>query len=97
MTTGQAFLVEVLGTYILAYVIITCGEHCANRLTAVIAVGSVLFLVANTIGWVSGGGYNPAIAFGIDMADAANHGADRLEHIWIYLIPSMIGGVLAVG
>lgn len=92
---GQAFVVELLGTYFLAYVIISCGEHCAGHLSPSLACSSVLFVILKGPGFVSGPGYNPAIALGLDLPDAANHGVDHLDDMWIYFIPSMIGGVFA--
>jgi glycerol uptake facilitator-like aquaporin len=48
------------------------------------------------MGYISGGGYNPAVGFGIDVVDAMNNDGDRLEGAWIYFIGPFLGSVLAV-
>jgi glycerol uptake facilitator-like aquaporin len=48
------------------------------------------------MGYISGGGFNPAIAFAIDVIDSMNNESDRLEGTWIYFIGPLIGSVFAV-
>ena len=42
-----------------------------------------------------GPAYNPAVALGLDLPDALNHGIDRLDDMWIYYVPAMLGGAFA--
>ncbi len=47
---------------------------------------------AISVGWLSGGAFNPAIALG-----ATIFGAFPWSHIWIYLLAELAGGALGAG
>jgi aquaporin Z len=96
-TTGQHLLVEIFGTFMLAHLILMTGElRQTSKLSPGLGVGTTLFLIARSIGYVSGGAYNPAVGFGIDCVDAMNNDGDRFEGTWIYFLGPLLGGVLAV-
>ena len=94
-TTAQAFVVELVGGYILSWAIISCGEHKAARNSTALGPSAALFIIISGVGYVSGGGFNPALAFGFNVSDAFNHGWDRLDDFIIYLAAPAIGGVIA--
>ena len=96
-TTTQAFVVEAVGTYILVWCIISAGEFNAGRLSGAISATAALFVILKGVGYVSGPAYNPSIALGIVISDAYNHGWDRLDDIWIYMAPTVLGGMIAAG
>ena len=91
---GQAVVIELIGSYILAYTIIICGASCPGKLSGGLAPAAAVFMISK-FGYVSGGGFNPAIAFGIELSDALNHGFDRFENLWLYVAVTAFGGILA--
>ena len=91
---GQWIVIEIIGSYILAYSIIVCGASSPGKLSGGLAPSAAVFMISK-FGYVSGGGFNPAIAFGIEIADAMNHGFDRLDHLYIYVGITAFGGILA--
>jgi aquaporin Z len=54
-----------------------------------LAIGFVV-VGAISVGWVSGGAFNPAIALGATVL-----GAFKWSHIWIHLLADFLGGVAA--
>ena len=91
---GQWIVIEIIGSYVLAYAIISCGASSPGKLSGGLGPSAAVFMISK-FGYVSGGGFNPAIAFGIEIADAMNHGFDRLDHLYIYVGITAFGGILA--
>jgi glycerol uptake facilitator-like aquaporin len=56
-----------------------------------LAIGFVV-VGAISVGWVSGGAFNPAIALGATVLGTFNW-----SRIWIYLLADFLGGVAAAG
>jgi hypothetical protein len=74
------------------------GEiKATSKLSPGLGVGTALFLIARSIGYISGGAFNPAIGFGIDLVDTIDHDSDQLDMVYIYFIGPFIGGILATG
>jgi hypothetical protein len=48
------------------------------------------------MGHISGGAYNSAVGFGIDVVDAMKNDSDRLNGAWIYFVGPFLGGIAAV-
>jgi aquaporin Z len=95
-TITQHIFAEIFGTWILVHTILVVGDiKTATLLSPALSVGTTLFLIALSLGYVSGGAFNPAVGFGIDLADVLKHDFDRFEDVWIYFFGPMAGGVLA--
>jgi MIP family channel proteins len=86
----QAFLVEVLITFILVFVVMSVAtDQRAPAAIAPIAVGFALAVGVFIAGPVTGGAVNPARALGPMLV------AGDLTSAWLYILGPIIGGVLA--
>jgi MIP family channel proteins len=85
----QAFLVEILITFILVFVVMAVAtDGRAPAAIAPIAVGFALAVGVFIAGPVTGGSVNPARSLG-PMLVAAD-----LTSVWLYILGPIIGGVL---
>jgi hypothetical protein len=95
-TVNQAFWAELFGTMVLAHTILVVGEiKNTTKLSPALSVATTLTMIALAVGYISGGAFNPAVGFGIDIVDACNHDGDRFENTWIYFLGPLMGGMLA--
>jgi len=86
----QAFIVEILITFILVFVVVSVAtDERAPAATAPIAVGFALAVGVFIAGPVTGGAVNPARALGPMLV------AGDLTSAWLYILGPIIGGVLA--
>lgn len=86
----QAFLVEVLITFILVFVVMSVAtDERAPAAIAPIAVGFALAVGVFIAGPVTGGAVNPARALGPMLV------AGDLTSAWLYILGPIIGGVPA--
>ena len=87
-----ALLAEILGTFALAYVILNVATTKSNEGNSHygLAIGFTVTAMAYTLGGISGGAFNPAVAIGITLAEMASWG-----DIWIYLVGTIAGAALA--
>jgi len=92
--TGKMLVVEFLFTFALAYVVlnVATAKGTAGNSFYGLAIGFTVVVGAISVGWVSGGAFNPAIALG-----ASVFGAFKWSHIWIYLVADFLGGAAAAG
>jgi aquaporin Z len=87
-----ALTVEVLVTFALAYVVLsvaTSKDHPNNSFYG-LAIGFTVLAGAVTVGGISGGVFNPAVAIGVSVA-----GMVSWSMIWVYLTANLAGGALA--
>lgn len=93
-STGKMLVVEFLFTFALAYVMlnVATAKGTAGNSFYGLAIGFVVVVGAISVGWISGGAFNPAIALGATVL-----GAFKWAHIWIYLLADFVGGAVAAG
>ena len=85
----QAFLVEILITFILVFVVMAVAtDDRAPAAIAPIAVGFALAVGVFIAGPVTGGSVNPARSLGPMLV------AGDLTSVWLYILGPIIGGVL---
>ena len=85
----QAFVVEILITFILVFVVMAVAtDERAPAAVAPIAVGFALAVGVFIAGPVTGGAVNPARALGPMLV------AGDLTSVWLYVLGPIIGGVL---
>ncbi|WP_299037718.1 MIP/aquaporin family protein [uncultured Pseudokineococcus sp.] len=90
VSSGRAFLVEMLVTFVLVLVVISVAtDDRAEGAAAPIAVGFALAAAIFVAGPLTGGAVNPARAIGPNLL------AGELAPLWIYLLAPVVGGVLA--
>jgi aquaporin Z len=87
-----AFTAEALLTFALAFVVLnvaTSLDHPGNSFYG-LAIGGTVTAGAVAVGGVSGGVFNPAVAFG-----AAGAGLVTWSSLWLYLVADLAGAALA--
>lgn len=88
---AQSFILEVALTFILMWVILSVSTGAQEKgITAGIAVGSVIALEGMFAGPISGASMNPARSLGPALVLL------HFENLWIYLVATVLGAVLAV-
>jgi aquaporin Z len=89
---AAALAAEVLVTFALAYVVLnvaTSKDHPNNSFYG-LAIGFTVLAGAVAVGGVSGGVFNPAVAFGVSIA-----GLVSWSMLWVYVVANIAGGALA--
>jgi len=91
---GQGILGEVLGTFLLAYVILNVAtvKALAGNSFFGLAIGMVVTAMACAIGPITGGAFNPAV--GLIGPFTGGKGA-AIDDVWIYWIACPVGAALA--
>jgi aquaporin Z len=92
--TVPALLAEFLFTFALVYVVLnvaTAKDTSGNSFYG-LAIGFTVLVGAFSVGNISGGAFNPAVATGISVL-----GLSSWHNIWIYLIAEFGGGAVAAG
>ncbi len=87
-----AFLAEFLFTFALAYVVVnvaTAKGTSGNSFYG-LAIGMTVMVGAFSVGALSGGAFNPAVAVGAAMMKILN-----LSQIWIHICAELAGGLVA--
>jgi aquaporin Z len=88
----KALLAEFLFTFALCYVVLNVATAKATSGNSFygLAIGFTVLVGAYSVGPVSGGAFNPAVALGITMM-----GLSAIANIWIYLLANLAGGAAA--
>ncbi|GAA2893953.1 MIP/aquaporin family protein [Microbacterium esteraromaticum] len=89
---GKAFVVELVFTLILAYVVLnvaTSKDTDGNSFYG-LAIGGVVFVGATAVGSISGGGFNPAVALGLSVS-----GQFDWVNLWLYVVAPIVGAAIA--
>jgi len=87
-----AFVAEFLFTFALAYVVLNTAtaKGTANNSFYGVAIGMTVMVGAFSVGWLSGGAFNPAVAIGLAVMKLVN-----FSDIWVHLVADLAGGVVA--
>lgn len=87
-----AFVAEFLFTFALAYVVLNSAtsKDTANNSFYGLAIGFTVMVGAFSVGAISGGAFNPAVALGVAMMKVVN-----LSDIWIHVVADLAGGLVA--
>jgi len=88
----QAFTAEFLFTFALAYVVLNCAtaKGTLDNSFYGLAIGFTVMAGAFSVGAISGGAFNPAVAVGIGVMKLVN-----ISQIWIHISADLVGGLLA--
>lgn len=89
---AKAFLAELIGTFVLAFVFLnsTTSNRTAGHSFYGFAVGATVLAALYAFGEISGGAFNPAVAVGVTVM-----GGISLANVWIHIIADLTGGTLA--
>ena len=90
--TAPALLAEFLFTFALVYVVLNTAtaKGTAGNSFYGLAIGFTVLVGAFSVGNISGGAFNPAVAVGISVM-----GLSSWSNIWIYLLADFVGGAVA--
>jgi aquaporin Z len=91
-TLVAAFLVELLFTFALCYVVLnvaTSKDHPNNSYYG-LAIGFTVVAGAFAVGAISGGAFNPAVTLGAAVMDMF-----AWPTLWVYLMAQTLGGLAA--
>src|SRR5260370_420492 len=90
--TVPALLAEFLVTFALVYVVLNSAtaKGTAGNSFYGLAIGFTVMTGAFSVGSVSGGAFNPAVAVGISIM-----GLSPWSNLWIYLVANLAGGLVA--
>lgn len=88
----HALIVEFLFTFALCYVVLNTAtsKNTSGNSFYGLAIGFTVVVGAYSVGAISGGAFNPAIAVGITVM-----GLSAVSNIWIFLVANFIGGAAA--
>ena len=89
---AKSFLVELLFTFALAYVVlnVATSKATAGNSNYGLAIGFTVMVGAFAVGAISGGAFNPAVAIGVAVMGLAKAG-----HVAVLLAGTFAGGALA--
>ena len=88
---GPAFIVEALFTLALVWVVLnvaTSKDTDGNSFYG-LAIGGLVFVGATTVGPISGGGFNPAVALGLSVS-----GQFAWSNLWLYIVAPIVGAAI---
>jgi aquaporin Z len=88
----KALVAEFLFTFALAYVVLNTAtaKGTANNSFYGLAIGMTVLVGAFSVGAISGGAFNPAVAVGIAIMNLVN-----FTDIWIHVVADFAGGAVA--
>ncbi len=92
--TVAALLAEFVFTFALVFVVLnvaTAKDNAGNSFYG-LAIGFTVMVGAFSVGRISGGAFNPAVAVGISIM-----GLSPWPNLWIYLLADFAGGAAAAG
>src|SRR5580692_7791908 len=92
--TMPSLLAEFLFTFALVYVVLNAAmaKDTSGNSFYGLAIGFTVLVGAYSVGNISGGAFNPAVATGISVM-----GLSSWANIWIYLVADFVGGAAAAG
>jgi aquaporin Z len=92
--TLPALLAEFLFTFALVYVVlnVATAKGTSGNSFYGLAIGFTVMVGAFSVGNISGGAFNPAVAVGISVL-----GLSSWANIWIYLVADFAGAAVAAG
>lgn len=90
VSSGRAFFVEALITFVLVLVVISVAtDDRVPPAAAPLAVGAALAVAIFVAAPITGGAVNPARAFGPALVSG------NVDALWVYLLAPVVGGVAA--
>jgi aquaporin Z len=92
LDVSRSLVAEFLFTFALVYVVlnVATSKGTANNSFYGLAIGSTVMVGAFSVGSISGGAFNPAVAVGVTIM-----GLSEWSNIWIFLTANLLAGVLA--
>jgi aquaporin Z len=91
---GPAMLAEFLFTFALVFVVLNVAtvQSVSGNSYYGLAIGSTVMVGAFSVGSISGGAFNPAVALGITLLHISS-----ASNLWILLLGEILGAAAAAG
>lgn len=88
----KALIAEIIGTFALVYVVLNTATSKGTEGNSFygLAIGFTVTAMAYTLGGISGGAFNPAVAVGASLG-----GLFTWSNIWVYIVGNLVGAALA--
>lgn len=88
----RALIAEFIYTYALCYVVlnVATAKGTSGNPTYGLAIGFTVLAGAYSVGAISGGAFNPAVAVGITVM-----GLSRVANIWIFVVANFAAAIAA--
>jgi len=92
LAVGPALIAEFFGTFALVWVVlnVATAKGTAGNSNYGLAIGFTVTAMAYTVGNVSGGAFNPAVAIGATIMHLING-----SQVWVHLVADFAGGAVA--
>ncbi|MFN4895540.1 MAG: MIP/aquaporin family protein [Pseudomonadota bacterium] len=92
IAVGPAFIAEFLYTFALVYVVlnVATAKGTSGNSFYGLAIGSTVMAGAFSVGAISGGAFNPAVAIGASVM-----GLISWSNIWLYMVANFAAGLAA--
>ena len=93
----QIILCEFIFTFLLVLVILNVATNKKTEGNSYygLAIGFTVMASAYCVGGISGGAFNPAVAFGPAILDLFSGNGEDITYMWIYILSPITGGYLA--
>lgn len=92
LTATQAIVAEILGTFALCWVVLnvaTSKDTEGNSFYG-LAIGFTITACAFSLGGISGGAFNPAVALALGISNISG-----FNNLWIYGVGEIVGAIVA--
>ncbi len=92
LAVGPAFVAEFLFTFALCYVVlnVATARGTEGNSNYGLAIGLTVLAGAYSVGSISGGAFNPAVAVGITVM-----GVSAAGNLWIFFVANLLAGAAA--
>ena len=92
LAVGPAFVAEFLFTFALVYVVlnVATARGTSGNSYFGLAIGFTVLVGAYSVGAISGGAFNPAVAVGITVL-----GLSAASSLWVLIVADLLGGAAA--
>tara|TARA_B100001115_G_C15785190_1_gene386612 strand:- start:236 stop:850 length:615 start_codon:yes stop_codon:yes gene_type:complete len=96
-TVFQTILCELLFTFLLVLVILNVATNKKTEGNSYygLAIGFTVMASAYCVGGISGGAFNPAVAFGPALLDTFSGEGKDILNLWLYFLGPIFGGLIA--
>ncbi|CAE7547205.1 NIP2-3 [Symbiodinium natans] len=85
---------EFVGTFLLIFTVV-CNLATGSPLFAGFSIGTVLFVMIQSFGKVSGGNFNPAVSVALGFTKAMGGPGMEWSQVLIYSVVQIVGGIAA--
>lgn len=93
-SASSKYLSEFIGTFLLIFTV-ECNVLVGSPLFAGLSIGTVLFVVIQALGGISGGNFNPAVSVALGCVKSLNGPGMDWKEVGIYCAAQIAAGVAA--